>query len=107
MAIKLITRLSSGTIPYFFLAILLLILACLLSAATEDGSRLNDLFISIFIVGLASLALLVAILGRSLYRLFRDFKKNKEGSRLTLRLVSLFVLLILGSTIIVRFFLKS
>jgi len=98
MAMNLIKRLSSGTAPYFSLAFLLLLLAFLLSAATQDSSRLNDLFILIFAVGIACLVLLTAILGRSLFRLFRDFKNKKEGARLTIRLVSLFVLLILGST---------
>lgn len=101
MALNLIKRLSSGTAPYFSLTILLLVLAYLLSAATQDSDRLNDLFLIIFGLGITSLLLLMAILGRSLYRLFKDFRKNKEGSRLTLRLVSLFVLLILGSTTMV------
>lgn len=104
MALKLFKRLSSGTAPYFYLAILLLVLAYLLSAATQDSSRLNDLFLIIFGVGIACLLLLFAILGRNLYRLYRDFKSKKEGSRLTIRLVSLFVLLILGSTTIVYSF---
>ncbi|OUR65963.1 two-component sensor histidine kinase [Methylophaga sp. 42_25_T18] len=98
MGVNLIKRLSSGTAPYFSLALLLLLLAFLLSAATQDSSRLNDLFILIFGVGITCLVLLTAILGRSLFRLFRDFKNKEEGSRLTIRLVSLFVLLILGST---------
>lgn len=104
MALNLIKRISSGTVPYFSLAILLVVLAYLLSAATQDSSRLNDLFIVIFGVGVACLILLMAILGRSLFRLFRDFKNKEEGSRLTIRLVSLFVLLILGSTTIVYSF---
>ena len=101
MALKFIKRLSSGTAPYFSLAIMLLLLAYLLSAATQDSSRLNDLFIFIFGIGIACLILLTAILGRNLFRLYRDFKNEEEGSRLTIRLVSLFVLLILGSTTIV------
>jgi two-component system, NtrC family, nitrogen regulation sensor histidine kinase NtrY len=101
MAMKFIKRLSSGTAPYFSLAIMLLLLAYLLSAATQDSSRLNDLFLLIFGVGIACLVLLTTILARNLFRLYRDFKNKEEGSRLTIRLVSLFVLLILGSTTIV------
>lgn len=101
MAIAFIRRLSSGTAPYFSLALLLLILAYLLSAATQDSSRLNDLFLVIFSIGIACLFLLAAILARSLYRLYRDFKRHEAGSRLTIRLVSLFVLLILVATTIV------
>jgi nitrogen fixation/metabolism regulation signal transduction histidine kinase len=104
MAIKMIRRLSSGTAPYFSLAILLIILAYLLSTATSDSSRLNDLFIIIFGLGILSLLLLTGILARSLIRLYRDFKQRKAGSRLTLRLVSLFVMLIMVSTTIVYSF---
>lgn len=101
MAIRLIRRLSSGTAPYFSLAIMLLLLAYLLSAATQDKSRLNDLFLIIFGIGLACLLILAGLLTRGLWRLYRDFQRKAAGSRLTLRLVSLFVLLIVGSTSIV------
>ncbi|GAB4297518.1 MAG: ATP-binding protein [Methylophaga sp.] len=101
MALALIKRLSSGTTPYLSLALLLLVLAWLLSAATQDSSRLNDLFLVIFGIGCLCLILLAGLLARSLYRLYRDFKLHKAGSRLTIRLVSLFVLLILVSTTIV------
>ena len=101
MAIRLIRRLSSGTAPYFSLAIMLLLLAYLLSAATQDKSRLNDLFLIIFGIGLTCLLILAGLLTRGLWRLYRDFQRKSAGSRLTLRLVSLFVLLIVGSTSIV------
>lgn len=101
MAFQLIRGLSSGTAPYFSLALMLLLLAYLLSAATQDTSRLNDLFLYIFGLGLVCLLLLAGILARGLYRLYRDFKRKAPGSRLTLKLVSLFVLLIVGSTSIV------
>ena len=104
MAINFIKRLSSGTAPYFSLAALLLLLAYLLSVSTEDSSRLNDLFLVILAVTGFSLLLLIGILARSLYRLYRDFKNKREGARLTIRLVSLFVLLLLVSNAIVYSF---
>lgn len=104
MALKFIHRISSGPIPYFILGGLLLTLAYLLSAATQDSSRLNDLFLFLFGVGILSLILLAAILIRSLIRLYRDFKRKEAGSRLTIRLVTLFVMLILVSTTIVYSF---
>jgi len=104
MALKFIKRLSSGPLPYYILGGLLLTLAYLLSAATQDSSRLNDLFLFLFGVGILSLILLAAILIRSLIRLYRDFKRKEAGSRLTIRLVTLFVMLILVSTTIVYSF---
>ena len=101
MALRLIRRLSTGTAPYFSLAIMLLLLAYLLSAATQDKSRLNDLFLILFGIGLTCMLILGGLLARGLWRLYRDFQRKSAGSRLTLRLVSLFVLLIVGSTSIV------
>ncbi len=104
MGLSLLTRLRTGVTPYVLLGIALLILAYLLSAATQDSSRLSDLFLPILGLGIAILAILVAILGRSLFKLYRAFKSKEEGARLTLRLVSLFTLLILVSTTIVYSF---
>lgn len=104
MALNLVNKLRSGAAPYLLLAVLLLILAYLLSAATTDSSQLNDLFLLIFGLAIATLLLLIAILARSLLHLYQDFKHKKPGSRLTIRLVSLFVLLIIVSTTIVYSF---
>jgi len=104
MGLSLFHRLRSGITPYLLLGLALLFLAYLLSAATQDSSRLNDLFLPIFGLGFAILLLLFGILARNIYKLYRDFKLKKEGARLTLRLVSLFALLILVSTTIVYSF---
>jgi len=101
---NLYKRFISSPILYYALALLLLVLAYLLSAATQDSSRLNELFLIIFGLGLFTLVILVALLIKSLSRLYKDFKNKKPGSRLTIRLVSLFVLLILISTTIVYSF---
>ncbi len=104
MALKLLKKLSSSPLPYLAIAGLLLALIYLLSAATQDSSSLNDLFLIIFAVGLLTLSLLAIILFRSLFKLYSDFKHHEPGSRLTTRLVTLFVLLILiSSTIIYSF----
>jgi len=104
MAMSFVRKLASGPFPYIVLGLLLPVLAYLLSAATQDSSRLNDLFLLIFGLGLLTLLLLAVILARSLFRLFRDLKQKKPGSRLTIKLVSLLVLLILSSTSIVYSF---
>lgn len=96
--------LNKSPFPYLILGLLLLALATLLSLATQDSSSLNDLFISIFSIGVLTLLLLVSLLLRSLLKLYRDFKTQQPGSKLTVRLVSLFVLLILISTTIVYSF---
>jgi len=104
MALKLLKQFSSGAMPYYSLGILLLVLSFLLSVATQDSSALNDLFIVILGLSGLSLVLLIGLLARSLVGLYRDFKVKKAGCRLTVRLVSLFSLLILVSTLVVYSF---
>lgn len=104
MGLTLLKRLSSGFAPYLYLAALLVILAYFLSVATQDSSRLNDLFLVIYGLAIIITLLLLALLGRSIYKLYRDYKNQVEGSRLTVRLVSLFALLIIVSTTIVYSF---
>jgi nitrogen fixation/metabolism regulation signal transduction histidine kinase len=104
MGLSALKRLTSGAMPYYSLGVLLLILSYLLSVATQDSSALNNLFIVILGLSGASILLLIALLSRSLLRLSRDFKNKKEGARLTLRLVSLFSILILVSTTVVYSF---
>ena len=101
---SVLKRLNRSPLPYYALAALLLTLTILLSTATQDSSKLNDLFLPIFGLGLFTLLLLIGLLFRSLLRLYRDFKTKKPGSKLTVRLVSAFVLLILISTTIVYSF---
>jgi nitrogen fixation/metabolism regulation signal transduction histidine kinase len=104
MGLSLAKRLSSGPAPYLYLAVLLVALAYFLSIATQDSSRLNDLFLVIFGLAIVITLLLLVLLGRSIYKLYRDYKNQVEGSRLTVRLVSLFALLIIISTTIVYSF---
>ena len=101
MALKFIKKLYSGAAPYYSLGVLLLILTYLLSIATQDSSALNSLFLPLLGVGMLTLILLIAILSRSIYHLYHDYKNKKSGSKLTIRLVSLFALLILASTSVV------
>jgi nitrogen fixation/metabolism regulation signal transduction histidine kinase len=97
-------QLSKSPLPYYTLGGLLFVLAILLGTATQDTSKFNDLFIPIFGLGALTLLLLIWLLFRSFLRLHRDFKTQKPGSKLTVRLVSVFVILILISTSIVYSF---
>jgi len=96
-----IRKIFGGPLPYALLGILLLALAYFLTLATHDASRLSELFLLILGLGLLALLILSALLSKSLLRLYRDFKQHKPGARLTLRLASLFVVLLLVATSIV------
>ena len=90
----------------FILIVFGLILSSLqlMSSATQETSHLSDIYSLLFLINtLGSVALLVLI-GINVYSLARELKKKEAGSRLTTRMVSLFVILALVPASIVFYF---
>jgi len=83
---------------------LILLSLQLMSTATQESSELSDMY-SWLLVGnsLGSIVLFVLI-GINVYSLARELKKREAGSRLTTRMVSLFVLLAIAPATIVFYF---
>jgi Signal transduction histidine kinase involved in nitrogen fixation and metabolism regulation len=76
----------------------------LMSTATQESSELNDIYSWLLLgnsLGSLTLFILVAI---NVYSLLRELKKRAAGSRLTTRMVSLFVLLAIAPAVIVFYF---
>jgi nitrogen fixation/metabolism regulation signal transduction histidine kinase len=75
-----------------------------MSTATQESSELNAIY-SWLLLGnsLGSLTLFILI-GINVYSLLRELKKREAGSRLTTRMVSLFVLLAIAPAVIVFYF---
>ncbi len=83
---------------------LILLSLQLMSTATQESSELNSIY-SWLILGnsLGSFALVILI-GINVYSLARELKKREAGSRLTTRMISLFVLLSIAPAAIVFYF---
>ncbi|MCK5727779.1 MAG: HAMP domain-containing protein [Methylococcales bacterium] len=76
----------------------------LMSSASQETAYLSDIYsLLILINSLGSIALL-GLIGINVYSLARELKKKEAGSRLTTRMVSLFVLLALVPACIVFYF---
>jgi len=83
---------------------LILLLLQLLSSATQESSELSAMYSWLLLVnGLGSVVLL-GLVGANIYSLARQLKKREAGSRLTTRMVSLFVVLALAPAAIVFYF---
>ena len=88
------------------IALLLAILASLhlMSSATQDASRLGEMYsVLVLINSLASL-LLLGLVGVNLYWLIRQLRKKAAGSNLTARMIFLFGLLALAPAATVFFY---
>jgi len=83
---------------------LILVSLQLMSSATQESSRLNDLYWWLLIINSAGSVILFCLVGINVYSLTRQIKKKEAGSRLTIRMVSLFVLLSLAPATLVFYF---
>jgi nitrogen fixation/metabolism regulation signal transduction histidine kinase len=83
---------------------LILLSLQLMSSATQESSELSQMYSWLLLInGLGSIVL-QGLIGAHIYSLLRQLKKREAGSRLTRRMVLLFVLLSLAPAAIVFYF---
>jgi nitrogen fixation/metabolism regulation signal transduction histidine kinase len=104
MAAVRLRRLSAGVAPILALFALLLISVYLMSAATQNSEEFGRLYFTLLIINILGLVTLVILIGANLARLIRQYRKRAAGSRLTVRLVVMFVLLALVPASLVYYF---
>ncbi|MGY6277754.1 ATP-binding protein [Methylomonas sp. MgM2] len=76
----------------------------LMSSSTQESSQLSEMHSWLLVINtLGSITLLVLVVVNA-YSLIRELKKKEAGSRLTTRMISLFVLLALAPAAIVFYF---
>ncbi|HBA65267.1 MAG TPA: PAS domain-containing sensor histidine kinase [Methylococcaceae bacterium] len=76
----------------------------LMSSATQESSQLNEMYSSLLIINALGSIVLLGLIGVNIASLIQQLKKREAGSKLTIRMVSLFVLLALAPAGIVFFF---
>jgi len=79
--------------PLAVLSVLLAISLGMMSAATQNSALFGDLYSLLLLLNILGVVLLLTLIGLSVSKLFRQFRARVMGSRLTLRLFGLFVLL--------------
>jgi len=76
------------------LALLLLLSSLyLMSGATEGSATFSQLYILLLVINIIALIILLGLITAKLYRLLRQYRDNVPGSRMTMRLVIMFVVL--------------
>jgi len=105
MAIKtLIKRFFSGNTPIAVVVVLLLTSLYLMSIATHNSLLFGRLYSVLLGVNLLATILLVVLIGKSVWHLIQQYRKGKTGSRLTTRLVIMFVILSTTPVSVVYYF---
>ncbi len=105
MAIKtLIKRFFSGNTPIAMVVVLLLTSLYLMSIATHNSLLFGRLYSLLLGINLLATILLVALIGKSVWHLIQQYRQGKTGSRLTSRLVVMFVVLSVTPVSVVYYF---
>ena len=72
---------------------LILLSLQLMSSATQESSELSALYSWLLLTNSLGSIVLLTLVGANIYTLIKHTKKREAGSRLTRRMVSLFVIL--------------
>ena len=105
MAIKsIIKRIFSGNTPIAIVVVLLLTSLYLMSIATHNSLLFGRLYSVLLGINLLATFLLVGLIGKSVWHLIQQYRQGKTGSRLTTRLVIMFVVLSTTPVSVVYYF---
>ncbi|MCW8839815.1 MAG: HAMP domain-containing protein, partial [Gammaproteobacteria bacterium] len=103
MVLDTLKRLTSGPRPVVILFILLLASLYLMSAATQNSALFGRLYSLLLGVNILAL-LLLTLIGRHLFSLISHYRNREPGSRLTVRLVIMFVILSVSPISVLYYF---
>jgi nitrogen fixation/metabolism regulation signal transduction histidine kinase len=100
----LLKRISDSFFPVLAMGLFLVLSLSLLSAATENSLQFGRLHLVLVVINALGLIVLVGLIGVNFIRMIRNYRRNVVGSRLTARLVIVFVILAVAPVSVVYYF---
>jgi len=104
MVVTTLRRIFSGKTPVLLLLALLLASLYLMSGATHNSALFSRLYSVLLGINALAIVLLVALIGKHIYRLVLQYRRHVAGSRLTARLVIMFIVLAVTPVSVVYYF---
>jgi len=105
MAINaLIKRFFSGSLPIILVFLLLLNSLYMMSGATHNSATFGQLYSLLLGINILAVFLFLVLIGKSLWLLVQQYRQQTTGSRLTAKLVIMFVILSVTPVTIVFYF---
>jgi PAS domain S-box-containing protein len=104
MASSTLSRLRLGGLSVALLLILLLVTLHLMSSAVQNSAELSRYFVPLLVINLAGMVVLIGLITYNSIRLIRQYARHRAGSRLTLRMVAIFILISLTPVGVVYFY---
>ncbi|VAW79865.1 Nitrogen regulation protein NtrY [hydrothermal vent metagenome] len=111
MATLTLRRLFTGVLPVIVLFLLVLVSLLLLnkstkklSEVTSDVGGIDNMFERMVIISVIAIVVLIVLIGFSVVRLVRQYRQGVPGSRLTVRMFMMFVVLSVVPVVFVYYF---
>jgi nitrogen fixation/metabolism regulation signal transduction histidine kinase len=104
MASSTLSRLRLGGLSVAALLILLLVTLHLMSSAVQNSAELSRYFVPLLVINLGGMIVLIGLITYNSIRLIRQYLRHSAGSRLTLRMVAIFILISLTPVGVVYFY---
>ncbi|MDH5190339.1 MAG: ATP-binding protein [Gammaproteobacteria bacterium] len=104
MAADKLKQFSTSFKPVSLLFVGLIVLLYLMSAATENSAQFGRMYSIMLMVAVFGLVILLGLITFNLTQLIRRYRKRVMGSRMTLRLVTMFIILSLLPVSVVYYF---
>lgn len=97
-------RLGNGFLPIFVLFVFLIVSLYMMSAATENSEQFGRIYLPLLAINILATIILLVLIASNLYRLIQQYRNHATGSRLTMRLVVMFVIITLAPVSVVYYF---
>jgi len=97
-------KLLSGSFPIISLIVLLIASLYLMSGATHNSAQFSQQFSILLAINALAALLLIGLISKNLITLVRQYKTRQVGSRLTAKLVIMFVILSVTPVSVVYYF---
>ncbi len=104
MASATVIRRLTGSLSLVAVFALLLVSLYLFSSATQNSEQFGRSYLLLLVVVVVELVLLAILIGINLQRLIRQYRNRATGSRLTARLVVMFVILAVAPASVLYYF---
>ena len=104
MANRTLSRYLGGAVPILALAALLLATLFFMSDATENSARFGEKYSVLLVLSALGLVTLLALITWNLVRLLGQVRQRVPGARLTVRMVTMFVVLAVTPVLVVYYF---
>lgn len=101
---SLITSLTRGPRPVVIVTLLLLLSLYLMSSATENSATFDQRYVVLLGINMLGLMMLVLLIATNAWRLVQNYRRAAPGSRLTVRLLSMFILIAVIPVSVVYYF---